>query len=423
MLTQPLGPPKILYLENDANSRRLVERLLPAEGYDVYVADDGLAGLELARQIRPALVLIDVTISTLTGYEVATRLKEMPETSHAPVIAVTANTMQADREMALVAGCDGFITMPIDVDRLPQLIKGFLAGVKEHIDDHVRIQRLEDYRNTLVARLEQTVAELQRVKAELHRVDKMRKDLVTITSHELRTPVTLIYGYVKLLEMETAQLGLGQHIDSLVEEILAATQRMNDAVGSLINVAPLGSAQLELTFRPVDLQGVVQSIVQQLQPLALQRSQRLSMSDMSALPPVPADVRYLHRALSNVIDHAIKFAPDSDQIDIEAIHEFATMHIIISDSGIDIDRAQQARTFEKFYVLEDMAHHAATHAGFMGAGMGPGLAVTYSIVRAHGGRIWVDSEPKDLERLRSSRFHIMLPMNAPSRGEAILTQK
>jgi signal transduction histidine kinase len=423
MPTQPLGPLKILYLENDANSRRLVERLLLAEGYDVYVAEDGLAGLELARQIRPALVLTDVTMSTMTGHEVATRLKEMPETRHAPVIAVTANTMQTDHEIALVAGCDGYITKPIDVDALPHLIKKFLTGVKEHIDDQVKIQRLEEYRNTLAARLEQTVADLQRVTAELHRADKMKKDFVAIASHELRAPVTLIYGYVKLLEMETVQLSLGQHFDTLVEKILAATQHMNDAVDSIINISPIDLAQFELAFKPVDLQAVVQPIVQHMQPLALQRSQRLCMSDMSALPPVPGDVRYLRQALFNVIDSAIKYAPDGDQIDIEAIHEFDAMHIIVSDSGIGIDRTHQERTFGNFYVLDDVAYHSTGSAGFMGGSVGPGLAVTYGIVRAHGGRIWVDSEAKDLERQPGSRFHIMLPMNAPSPGEAISVEK
>jgi len=126
MPTQPLGPLKILYIEDDPNSRRLVERLLLAEGYDVYVADDGLAGLELARQIRPALVLTDVNMGTMTGHEVATRLKEMPETRHAPVIAITANTMQTDREIALVAGCDGYITKPIAMDDFLKTVAGYL---------------------------------------------------------------------------------------------------------------------------------------------------------------------------------------------------------------------------------------------------------------------------------------------------------
>ena len=85
MPTQPIGPLKILYIDDDANSRRLVQRILETEGYSVHVATDGLGGLELARQIRPALVLTDVNMGGMTGHEVATRLKEMAETRHAPV--------------------------------------------------------------------------------------------------------------------------------------------------------------------------------------------------------------------------------------------------------------------------------------------------------------------------------------------------
>ena len=126
MPTKPFGPLKILYIEDDVNSRRLVERMLLAEGYEVYVAEDGLAGLELARQIRPALVLTDVNMGGMTGHEVATRLKEMQETRHAPVIAITANTMPTDREIALVAGCDGYITKPIDTRRFAAEVSAFV---------------------------------------------------------------------------------------------------------------------------------------------------------------------------------------------------------------------------------------------------------------------------------------------------------
>ena len=423
MPTQPLGPLKILYIEDDSNSRRLVQRILQAEGYEVHVAEDGLAGLELARQIRPALVLTDVNMGGMTGHEVATRLKEMQETKHTPVIAMTANTLQTDREIALVAGCDGYITKPIDIDALPGQIEQFLAGAREHVDAGVKVQRLEEYRNTLGARLEATIADLQHANAELRRMDKMKKDFVVITSHELRTPATLIYGYIKLLKMEIDQLHMGEHFEMIVEKILTATQRMNDAVDAVINVSLIDSEQLELTAKPVDLREVVQSIVQQLQPVVLQRSQQLIMSDMSALPPLPGDANYLRKALSNLMDNAVKYTPDGGTISIEASVEFDTLHIIVSDTGIGINRADQERIFDKFYVLEDSAYHSSGNSSFMGGGMGLGLTVTHGIIRAHGGRIWVDSEGQDMERLPGSRFHIMLPMTAPIKREATLAEK
>jgi signal transduction histidine kinase len=422
MPTNPFAPIRILYIEDDTNSRRLVQRVLLAEGYDVHVAEDGLAGLEMARQLRPALVLTDVNMGGMTGHEVATRLKEMPETKHAPVIAITANTLQTDREIALVAGCDGYITKPIDIDKLPGLIEKFLAGAREQVDEQIKVKRLEEYRNTLVSRLEQTIADLQRANSELRRADKMKKDFVVIASHELRTPVTLIYGYIKLLKMETDHLGLDERFNTIVEKILTATQRMNDAVDAVINVSLIDSEQLELTLKPVDLDAVVKSIVQQIQPVAAQRNLRLIMSDMSALPPVPGDANYLRRALTNLVDNAVKYTPDGGLVSIEATAEFETMHIIVSDTGIGIDRAHQDRIFEKFYVLEDTAYHSTNKTGFMGGGMGLGLTVTHGIIRAHGGRIWVESEGQDVERLPGSRFHIMLPMNIDVKRESTMAE-
>ncbi len=160
-----------------------------------------------------------------------------------------------------------------------------------------------------------------------------------------------------------------------------------------------------------------------MQPVVMQRNQKLSMSDMSALPPVPGDANYLRKALSNLVDNAVKYTPDGGMISIEATVEFDTMHIIVSDTGIGINQADQERIFDKFYVLEDSAYHSTNQSSFMGGGMGLGLTVTHGIIRAHGGRIWVDSEGQDMERLPGSRFHIMLPMTAPIQREATLAEK
>jgi signal transduction histidine kinase len=404
---------KILYIEDDANSRRLVQRVLAAEGYDVHVAENGLAGLEMARQLRPALVLTDVNMGGMTGHEVATRLKEMPETRHAPVIAITANVLQTDREIALVAGCDGYITKPIDVDALPRLIEKFLAGAHESLPDSVRLLRLEEYSHTLVNRLESTVAELQKANVELRRMDKMKKDFVILSSHELRTPTTLIYGYINLLKMETKELHLDDHLTDMIDRISSATQRLNEVVDAIINVSLIDSESLELALVPIELNGMVEAIVRELQPLAKQRNQQILTGNLANLPKVPADANYLRRALSNLISNSIKYTPDGGIITLEAEQEHEAIHMIISDTGIGIDHTELVRIFEKFYVLEDTMTHSSSHNAFMGGGLGLGLTVVRGIIEAHGGRIWVESEGEDPARMPGSRFHILLPLIAP----------
>jgi two-component system cell cycle response regulator DivK len=117
---------RILYIEDNPDNRLLIRRVLQAEGYEVLEAIDGQTGLQRAAEIRPDLILMDINLPEIDGYEVTARLKQLPGLSRIPIIAVTANVMKGDREKTLAAGCDGYIQKPIDIDLLPGQIERFL---------------------------------------------------------------------------------------------------------------------------------------------------------------------------------------------------------------------------------------------------------------------------------------------------------
>jgi len=121
---------RILYIEDNPENRTLVRRVLMAEGYTMIEAADGAAGLRAVEDSPPHLIIVDINLPDIDGYEVTSRIKMVPGWSHIPVIAMTANVMQGDREKSLAAGCDGYIQKPIDVDLLPMQIAKFLARVK-----------------------------------------------------------------------------------------------------------------------------------------------------------------------------------------------------------------------------------------------------------------------------------------------------
>lgn len=116
----------ILYIEDDQPNRVLVRRVLEAEGYRVVEAGSGKEGLDMARAKRPELILVDINMPDMDGYEVTARLRSMPELGPVPIIAVTAHVMKGDREKTLAAGCSGYIQKPIDVDLLPVQLAAFL---------------------------------------------------------------------------------------------------------------------------------------------------------------------------------------------------------------------------------------------------------------------------------------------------------
>ncbi len=120
----------ILYIEDNFDNRLLVRRVLEAEGYRVIEAEDGVQGFDYLQSETPDLVLMDINLPEVDGYEMTKRLKQLPSMMKVPVIAMTANVMKGDREKTIAAGCDGYIPKPIDIDVLPAQIARFLRKGK-----------------------------------------------------------------------------------------------------------------------------------------------------------------------------------------------------------------------------------------------------------------------------------------------------
>lgn len=123
-----MGKANVLYIEDNFDNLTLVKRVLEIEGYDVISAKNGSEGLEKAFEIMPDLIITDINLPDIDGYSVTDALKKDRKTSHIPVVAMTANVMKKDRENVLNAGCDGYISKPIDIDELPGQVENFLKG-------------------------------------------------------------------------------------------------------------------------------------------------------------------------------------------------------------------------------------------------------------------------------------------------------
>lgn len=117
---------KILYIEDNLESRILIRRILQAEGYTMLEAATAAQAIAVVRRQRPDLILMDINIPDIDGYALTTHLKAIPGLRQIPIVALTANVMRGDRERTLEAGCDGYIQKPIDVDALPQQVMRFL---------------------------------------------------------------------------------------------------------------------------------------------------------------------------------------------------------------------------------------------------------------------------------------------------------
>ena len=121
---------RVLYIEDNIDNMTLVQRVLEIEGFEVIPAETGKDGVSKAIKTLPDIIITDINLPDIDGYEVTDMLKNDKKTAHIPVIAMTANVMKKDREHVFKAGCDGYISKPIDVDELPGQIETFLKGVR-----------------------------------------------------------------------------------------------------------------------------------------------------------------------------------------------------------------------------------------------------------------------------------------------------
>jgi len=409
----------ILYIEDDPASRRLVQRVLDNKGFDVLLAADGLEGISLAREKKPNLILMDINLPSMDGREITTRLRSIPHFANVPIVALTANHSAGSRELALAAGCTGFLTKPIDVASFPIEVQKYLQGHSEPLAPAEKSEHLQRHAQNLVTRLETKIHELESANKRLRELDRLKSDFIIMVSHELRTPLTLISGYAHLLDEQLKQTEESlptEMVASVAEGLNLGVSRMRDVVNEIIRVARIASGTLDLALGPVRLEEVIAEIMNEAQDVCQKRDLDIQIGDLSRLPIIEGDGIQLKSAISNVFWNGIKYTPDGGSLFIVGRSVGDTVDLIVRDTGIGIPISEQRRIFDQFYALGAIEHHSTSKSAFQGGGLGLGLAIAKGIIEAHNGRIWVESERRDPEKLPGSTFHILLPIEQASQN-------
>ncbi|MCA9875055.1 MAG: hybrid sensor histidine kinase/response regulator [Anaerolineales bacterium] len=408
---------KVLYIEDDTDSRRLVARVLRGSGYEVFLAADGLEGVTLAQSVQPQLVLMDINLPNMDGRAVTTRLRSLPHLETIPIVALTANHTSGNRELALAAGCTGFLTKPIDVDALPDDVDAFLHGRQHLLRDDERYDQLERHAKLVVGQLEDKIRELEISNQRLYHLDRLKSDFIILASHELRTPLTLVIGYAQLLEMQLQQLQEKDEAGTVewerpllsVAKLNRGMMRLSQVVDEIIGISRIAANRLDLHPQTLSLAAMVDQVVAEFAPVCAERNLKIVVRDLEKLPPVQADREHLQTAVANVIENALKFTPNDRSIYISGHAEESAVVLDVQDTGIGIALEDQPYIFDQFYVVGSIDHHSSSKSSFLGGGLGIGLAVARGIVQAHNGRIWVESPGQDFNTLPGSTFHILLP--------------
>lgn len=229
-------------------------------------------------------------------------------------------------------------------------------------------------------------------------LERMRDDLTHMIVHDLRNPLGSIMSSLQLIRTAFVEHDETLPMMQLLRIALRSGQKLYRLIDSLLDLGRLEAGEMELKKTPVSPESLVQEAIEQIQPLALNRGQTLAVRVVPGLPRVLADRNMILRVLTNLLDNAVKFAPQEGHITLSVERAGEDLLFVVSDTGPGIPPEYRQRIFDRFARLESAE-------GLKGSGLG--LAFCKLAVEAHGGRIWVESEPG-----HGATFYFTLPLEA-----------
>jgi signal transduction histidine kinase len=381
---------RILHIEDDPKSRLLVKKLLMAAGHSVVEAESGLEGIKLAGAQRPDIVLVDINVPDLDGYEVTLRLRGMPSMAGVPIVAITA---EGDRMTSLAVGADGFIAKPIDASRFPQLVERYLRGHREHADETGEI-RLRERSQKIVERLEKKVGELIEANRRLEENSRLRREFLRNLSHELATPMTPVVGYLKLLL--GGELGpLSDMQKKCLRSVEQSTHRLRSLVDTLLDVSQLETGRLHFFHIQYDFATIARRALEDVRSRFEEQGVTLTVESFRE-PGMPGhgDADKLYRSMVHVLDNAAKFTPRGGEVAVAVRRGVLPggvewYGLFVADSGPGVAPEQIPKILQPFYQVDGSV--TRSHGG-----VGLGLAFARRVCEATGGGIDIQSPPTEL---------------------------
>jgi len=426
-----MSAPRVLVVEDSATQARLLRLILEDEGFTVDVAGDGPAALTQMATASFDLVVSDVLMPGLTGFELCRTIKADPALCEIPVVLVTTLREPQEIVQALEVGADSFIRKPYEPDALVARLRSLLAqrpprtkdvtpaprrrrdddpnfrGVDAVFDGktiHVHANREQILRlllgtfedvvraNTLLREREE---ELSVAKRELEEAARMKDIFFATLSHELRTPLTAIVGWVHILKEGQTDPAV---IQRAVETIERNLNVQNTLIADLLDVSRIVSGKLDLETAALDLPELVRASVDSARPTATANGIALEVVLSPISSPISGDPARLQQVVTNLLTNSLKFTPRGGRVEVRLAQAKTSAVLTVTDSGSGIRPDALPFVFERFR----QASSADTKAG----GLGLGLAIVKHIVELHHGTVTAASAGPG----QGATFTVMLPL-------------
>ena len=344
---------RILVVDDDRMNIRILESILKKEGYAFFSTETAEDALAAYPTFRPDLVLLDVMLPGIDGFETCRRLRAAHGDACAPIIFITAKAESEDVVAGFNAGGADYLPKPFRA-------KEALVRIRTHLEN-------------------------RQYAAQLRRANEAKNKFLGMCAHDLRNPLASIRGLAEFLN-EPSIGPLNTEQADIVGSIHGASQSMLDLVNELLDIATIEAGELRLTPSPTPLRELAEKAIRLAAMEAARKGTRLELDPASASPVVTLDAARIRQVVDNLLSNAVKYSPPGSVVTIRIESTADSAVVAVRDQGPGIPDAERGRLFQDFGRLSSVPTGGEKSTGL-------GLAICRKIVEAHHGRIDAENQP------------------------------
>ncbi len=370
----------ILIVDDTPENLISLKKVLEKHNFEVDTASSGEEALKKVLKNEYVLIILDVQMPGMDGFEVAEAISGYSKAKETAIIFLSAaNTESKFITKGYSSGGLDYITKPVDMDIL-------LLKVKTFYRIYEQSRKLIEIQKALLDEIE------FRKQAE-----RKKDEFISIASHELKTPLTSVKGYVQLLE-RSIDKGDVPTLKKHLAKAQVQLEKLNELITDLLDISKIESGKLKFNKQPFRIDDLLDSVIE----IIHQSNPEFKLVKTGSVSrEVCGDEMRIEQVIINFLTNAIKYSPGTSQVDIHVEERGDYLYVGVRDFGIGIDKELQKNVFEKFYRVEETAIHFQ--------GLGIGLYISAEIIRRHGGEVGVKSIPGE-----GSEFYFSIPFEATS---------
>ena len=402
--------PRILMVDDHDENLLALEAVLDEPNYELVRANSGRGALRAALQTEFAVILLDVAMPDMDGYETAALLRERDSSRHTPIIFLTAN-YRSERHVfrGYSVGAVDYLTKPFSPEVLKSKVAVFVELYESRRAVHRHADALQRAHDELEQRVRERTAELaeatareRELRAHAEQINRLKDEFLATLSHELRTPLNAVVGWIHLLEMPGSDPVLtARALSGIKTNALAQSQIIED----ILDVSRIISGKLRLRVTPVSIAQVVEAAIDAILPAATAKNITVNRH-IDVGEPVMIDRDRIQQVCWNVLANAVKFTLKGGVVDIRVHQEGDEIVLTFTDSGVGIAPEFLPYIFDRFRQEDSSA--TRRHGG-----LGLGMAIVRHLVELHGGTVRAESPGLG----QGARFTIVLPRRVASAEE------